>query len=118
MTKYMSKICDKSHEHQQVMGMTECTEIGIPIIWSHWSQHCPKEMLHAMVKVITGKVMENKLNNNFDVLETIFTAVEVNQNIIDMIRRVHINLGHPGKATMMRTMSAAGATLTVIEGTK
>ena len=42
----------------------------------------------------------------------------MNQEILDTIKKIHVNLGHPGKATMMRMMRAAGASQVAVEGTK
>ena len=49
---------------------------------------------------------------------TIFKAKEVDSELRKMINRVHVNLGHPSRETLMRMMGVAGASLTAIEATR
>jgi len=116
--RYLTRRCDGKHKHQEISGMTKCSETGYTINRSHWAQHYPREMLMAITKTVKAVVVERKLEENQEVLETIFDAQEMTKEVMDMIRRVHINLGHPGKDTMMRMMRAAGASLVALEGTK
>ena len=100
----MSCRCDGNHEHQVLQGQTKVG--GKWYNRTHVAQVYPRDMVYRIVKCAKLAVRGRESD--------VFAAEQLrrersDRQLLESVRRCHVNLGHPAKERFLHMLKSANA---------
>ena len=113
IARNMKVLCDKSHEHQHVMGSVKTTQ-G----WTNRSrlaQEYPRDFCRSILKGLVEDTEKRKQSHTVHCVLTVEALdTKDEKRIAALLRRCHENLGHPSTARFVAMLKAARANETCL----